>query len=81
MVLNLHRNFIAPLIKAWQGLISYGMVLPDTILCFLGRHEVKDYCRYPGVGVRCAPCVVPRLSAVDTQIKNLWFFITIKDRA
>ena len=37
----------------------------------LGRHEVKDYCRYPSVGVRCAPCVIPRPSAVDVRIRNL----------
>ena len=30
------------------------------IYVLLGRHEVKDYCRYPGVGVRCAPCAVCR---------------------
>ena len=48
------------------------------LMFLLGRHEVKDYCRYLGVGVRCLSCVVPRPSAVDIQIKNLCFFSLLK---
>ena len=39
--------------------------LGKEFLRFLGRHEVKGYCRYPGVGVRCASFVVCRSQVIS----------------
>ena len=40
---------------------------------------MKDYCRYPGVGVQCALCVVRQADSRGHSDLKHAFFVTVKD--